>query len=408
MAAQRKASRYIVPVAVAGVAAATIGLVPALAAAGDPDLPNVTAQQLIEKIAASDTQTVSGTVTISTDLGLPSIAGLLPSAPAGGGGEGADPSAKLTELISGSHTLRVAADGPDRQKLTILDGSDEYTLVHNGADVWAYDSKSGEVVHEKDAAAGKGEGAGKDRKAEKAPKGMPATPKELADEVLKAAGDTTSIGVGGTAKVAGRDAYQLVIKPKQAGSMVESVKIAVDASTGTPLKFTLASVDGGKPVLDAGFTKVDFGKPDASAFDFKAPKGAKVTEGSADAFGKGGKDGKEGPAAGLEKGFGGPLGSLMGGAGEAGKNGGNHPEVIGEGWTAIAKLDTGAKAPKTEEAPKEFQGFLDGLGDKVSGKFGSGTVFKTKIVNALMTEDGRVYVGAVTPQALVDAANAGK
>ncbi|BAU85293.1 membrane protein [Streptomyces laurentii] len=167
MAAQRKASRYIVPVAVAGVAAATIGLVPALAAAGDPDLPNVTAQQLIEKIAASDTQTVSGTVTIGTDLGLPSIAGLLPSAPAGGGGgEGADPSAKLTELISGSHTLRVAADGPDRQKLTILDGSDEYTLVHNGADVWAYDSKSNEVVHEKDAAAGKG--AGEDRKAEKA------------------------------------------------------------------------------------------------------------------------------------------------------------------------------------------------------------------------------------------------
>ncbi|MEU3078210.1 LolA family protein [Streptomyces laurentii] len=407
MAAQRKASRYIVPVAVAGVAAATIGLVPALAAAGDPDLPNVTAQQLIEKIAASDTQTVSGTVTIGTDLGLPSIAGLLPSAPAGGGGgEGADPSAKLTELISGSHTLRVAADGPDRQKLTILDGSDEYTLVHNGADVWAYDSKSNEVVHEKDAAAGKG--AGEDRKAEKAPKGMPATPKELADEVLKAAGDTTSIGVGGTAKVAGRDAYQLVIKPKQAGSMVESVKIAVDASTGTPLKFTLASVDGGKPVLDAGFTKVDFGKPDASAFDFKAPKGAKVTEGAADKAGKAGKDGKfgeHGPVPGMEKGFGGPLGSLMGGAGEGGKN---HPEVIGEGWTAIAKLDTGAKAPKTEEAPKEVQGFLDGLGDKVSGKFGSGTVFKTKIVNALMTDDGRVYVGAVTPQALVDAANAGK
>ncbi|MFD6812427.1 DUF2092 domain-containing protein, partial [Streptomyces anthocyanicus] len=48
------------------------------------------------------------------------------------------------------------------------------------------------------------------------------------------------------------------------------------------------------------------------------------------------------------------------------------------------------------------------LGDKVSGKFGSGTVFKTKIVNALMTDDGKVYVGAVTPQALVDAANAAK
>ncbi|MFJ9808190.1 outer membrane lipoprotein carrier protein LolA [Streptomyces sp. NPDC101158] len=394
MAGQRKASRYIVPVAVAGVAAATIGLVPALAASGDPDLPEITAQQLIEKIAASDTQTLSGTFKIDTDLGLPSFAGLLPAAP-GGGSSSADPSEKLTQLVSGSHTLRVAADGPDRQKLTLLDGSDEYSLIHNGADVWGYDSKSGEVFHEKDA-----QGRAPEEKE------LPATPKQLADEVLKAAGDTTSVTVGGTAKVAGRDAYQLVIKPKQAGSTVESVKIAVDAANGTPLKFTLASTSGGKPVVDAGFTKVDFGKPDAGTFDFKAPKGAKVTEGAAE------KEAGKAPK-GLDGLFGG-LGGLNGlGDPEKGAKGGHGAEgggfaVIGEGWTTIAKLDSGAPAPKTDEAPQEVQGFLDALGDKVSGKFGSGTVFKTKIVNALMTDDGKVYVGAVTPQALVDAANSGK
>ncbi|MFC8504965.1 outer membrane lipoprotein carrier protein LolA [Streptomyces sp. NPDC057411] len=386
--APRKASRYVVPVAVAGVAAATIGLVPALAASGDPDLPEITAQQLIEKIAASDTQTLSGTFRISTDLGLPSFAGLLSSA-AGSGPSSADPSEKLTELVSGSHTLRVAADGPDRQKLTLLDGSEEYSLIHNGDDVWAYDSKSNEVFHEKGAG-----GAAPEKK-------VPGTPKELADEVLKAAGDTTSITVGGTAKVAGRDAYRLVIKPKQSGSTVEAVTIAVDAANGTPLKFTLDSVSGGKPVVDAGFTKVDFGKPDASVFDFKAPKGAKVTEGAAEEAGKPGKG--DGAPEDLDKAFGG-LGGL---AGLGGAEGGD-VNVIGEGWTTIAKLDSGAPAPKTDEAPKEVQGFLDALGDKVSGKFGSGTVFKTKIVNALMTEDGKVYVGAVTPQKLVETANAGK
>ncbi|MFI8827017.1 outer membrane lipoprotein carrier protein LolA [Streptomyces sp. NPDC053431] len=388
MAGQRKASRYVVPVAVAGVAAATIGLVPALAASGDPDLPEITAQQLIEKIAASDTQTLSGTFKIDTDLGLPSFAGLLPSAPAGGSSS-ADPTEKLTQLVSGSHTLRVAADGPERQKLTLLDGSDEYSLVHNGKDVWAYDSKSNEVFHEKDA-------QGRAPEKEK----LPATPKELADEVLKAAGDTTSITVGGTAKVAGRDAYQLVIKPKQSGSTVESVKIAVDAANGTPLKFTLSSVSGGKPVVDAGFTKVDFGRPDAGTFDFKAPKGAKVTEGAAE------KEAGKAPED-LDRMFGG-LGDL-GGLEKGGKGAeGGGFDVVGEGWTAIAKLDSGAPAPKTDEAPKEVQGFLDALGDKVSGKFGSGTVFKTKLVNALMTDDGKVYVGAVTPQALVDAADSGR
>ncbi|MFJ9429259.1 outer membrane lipoprotein carrier protein LolA [Streptomyces sp. NPDC101490] len=394
MAETRKASRFIVPVAVAGVAAATIGLVPALAASGDPDLPEITAAQLIEKIAASDTQTLSGTFRISTDLGLPALSGLA-SGLGGGGTSSADPTEKLTQLFSGSHTLRVAADGPDRQKLTLLDGSDEYSLVHNGADVWAYDSKSREAFHEK---------LSDDRgdRGEEGPEGLPGSPKQLADEVLKAAGDTTSVTVGGTAKVAGRDAYQLVIKPKQNGSTVESVKIAVDAATGTPLKFTLASVEGGKPVLDAGFTKVDFGRPAASEFDFKAPKGAKVTEGAAE---------KAGEDAGAESGgHGGPFGDALPGGlgGGLADLGGDGVNVIGEGWTTIAKLDTGAPAPKTEDAPKEFQGFLDSFGDKVSGKFGSGTLFKTKLVNALLTDDGKVYVGAVTKDTLVNAANAAK
>ncbi|MGW1121030.1 LolA family protein [Streptomyces tanashiensis] len=387
MAETRKASRFIVPVAVAGVAAATIGLVPALAASGDPDLPEITAQQLIEKIAASDTQTLSGTFKISTDLGLPSLGGLA-SGLGGLGGDGgsssADPAEKLTELVSGSHTLRVAADGPERQRLTLLDGSDEYSLIHSGDDVWAYDSKSNEVFHEKGA-------SGAPEKEQK----LPGTPKELADEVLKAAGDTTSITVDGTAKVAGRDAYQLVIKPKQAGSTVASVKIAVDAANGTPLKFTLSSVEGGRPVVDAGFTKVDFGRPAASEFTFTAPKGAKVTEGAAEKATESGEDLPKG----FEEGFPG-LGAGLG------KDGGLN--VIGEGWTTIAKLDTGAPAPKTDEAPKEIQGFLDSFGDKVTGKFGSGTVFRTKLVNALLTDDGKVYVGAVTKDALVDAANAGK
>lgn len=63
-------ARYAVPVAVAGVAAATISLVPALADAGDPSLPSITAEQLLTKIAASDSQTVDGSVRITTDLGL--------------------------------------------------------------------------------------------------------------------------------------------------------------------------------------------------------------------------------------------------------------------------------------------------------------------------------------------------
>ena len=37
-----------------------------------------------------------------------------------------------------------------------------------------------------------------------------------------------------------------------------------------------------------------------------------------------------------------------------------------------------------------------------------GTVFSTRLVNALITDNGKVYVGAVTQDALLKAANAAK
>ncbi|MBL1105531.1 outer membrane lipoprotein carrier protein LolA [Streptomyces sp. 5-8] len=378
---RRKAARYAVPVAVVGVAAATIGLVPALADSGDPDLPKISAQQLIEKMAKSDVQQLSGTVKISTDLGLPDLGGLedgLLSGAGKGSGDGssADPQARLTELVTGTHTLRVAADGPDRHKLSVLESGAEYSLIHDGKDVWGYDSKSNEVYHSTAA------GSGKHRDAE-----PPATPKDFADQALKAVDDTTSVTVDGTAQVAGRDAYKLLIQPRQSGTTVGAISIAVDAKTGLPLKFTLTPKSGGAAVVDAGFTQVSFARPAASTFDFTPPKGAKVTEEEDAAEApkhtpKGGED------------FPGGLDGL---------------NVLGEGWTSVATFDTGAKGGlPTGSEGGDLGGFLGSLGDQVSGKFGKGTVFSTRLVNALITDDGKVYAGAVTKDALVKAADAGK
>ncbi|MDT7843661.1 LolA family protein [Streptomyces justiciae] len=374
-AGRRKAARYVVPVAVVGVAAATIGLVPALADSGDPDLPKISAQELIEKIAASDVQQLSGTVKITTDLGLPDFGGLGDAFTGGGsrsGGDGssADPSTKLTELATGTHTLRVASDGPDKQKVSVLEDAAEYSLIHNGKDVWGYDSKSNEVFH------------GTADESAKHDEEAPATPKDFADDALEAVDDTTSVTVDGTAQVAGRDAYRLVIKPKDDGSTVGQITVAVDAKTGMPLKFTLTPSSGGAAVVDAGFTQVSFAKPAASTFDFTPPKGAKVTEEDSAAAPRD----KRGPE---------ELGGLDG------------LNVIGDGWDSIATFDTGGQGiPSGSEVGGDFGGFLDSLGDKVSGKFGEGTVFKTRLINALITDDGKVYVGAVTKDALVKAADA--
>lgn len=398
---RRKAARYAVPVAVLGVAAATIGLVPAFAGSGDPDLPKISAQQLIEKIAKSDVQQMSGTVKISTDLGLPDLGGLqnsltsgaLPQGAGGKDGAAADPSSKLLELASGTHTLRVAADGPDKQKLSLMEKAAEFSVIRNGDSVWAYDSASNQADHSTGAGAHKGGKA--------APEDMPTTPKDFAEQALKAADKTTSVTVDGTAQVAGRDAYKLLIRPKQSDTTVGAISIAVDAKTWMPLKFTLTPATGGAAVLDAGFTDVSFAKPAASTFDFTPPKGTKVTQSDdmkaagRDAEPKGlGKTGKFGKGA-----------DMFGGAEGAG------PKVIGQGWNSIAVLDSGAKGAMPSGSASgggAAAGFLNSLGDHVSGKFGKGTVFSTRLVNALMTDDGKVYVGAVTKDALLKAANAGK
>ncbi|MYS20554.1 hypothetical protein GA0115240_121015 [Streptomyces sp. DvalAA-14] len=404
---RRRVARYAVPVAVAGVAAATISLVPALADAGDPSLPSVTAQQLLTKIAASDTRTVNGTVKITTDLGLPSalsgggglLGGAAPSGLPGlgsGGGSPADPQAQLPQLLIGSHQLHVAADGPDRQKLSVIEPAAEYSVIHNGSQLWAYDSKSNQAFHQtlpQQASA---------QPRQQPPADYPATPQAAAQDILKAADGTAAITVDGTARVAGRSAYQLLITPQHADTTtVGSVRIAVDAATGVPLRLTLTPRSGGKAVFDVAFTKVSFAQPAAGTFDFTPGKGVKVTQGGADAK----------AAPGRTTGAGRPQDAPRA-----------EPTVLGQGWDSIAVIKTGGGLPsgpaKTgagtpllgkgaagkDQAGAGAQSLLDSLGKKVSGRYGTGTLVSTRLVNALLTDDGTLYVGAVSPSALTAAA----
>jgi outer membrane lipoprotein-sorting protein len=391
----RRTARYAVPVAVAGVAAATIGLVPALADSGDPSLPSITAQQLLANIAGSKVQAVNGTVQVTTDLGLPSAlsggaAGSLFQGAATPGKAGGDstspaaPQAQLTQLLIGSHTLHVAADGPDRQKVSLIEPAAEYSVIRNGTQLWAYDSQSNQAYHQtlpqqRDQQRG--------RHSPQAPDGSDMTPQDIAKQLLKEADGTASITVEGTARVAGRSAYELVVRPQHApNTTVGAIRVAVDAKTWVPLKTTVDPRGGGKAVFDIHYTKVSFTAPAASTFDFKPGKGVKVTQGgnSADHADRHGtsKDNQDKPS--------------------------GDSTVIGKGWDSIAVFKTSgglpAKAPSNGKSSADA--LLNDFGKRVTGRFGSGTLFHTRLVNVLMTDKGTVYAGAVTQSALTGAADA--
>ncbi|MCM2578382.1 LolA family protein [Streptomyces meridianus] len=420
---RHKAVRYAVPVAVAGAAAAAIGFVPAFAG-DDPELPKLTPEQLVAKIAESDTRAMSGTVRITTDLGIPQLPSGVSLGGSSGdrGGSAIDPKARLAELASGSHTLRVAVDGPDRQRLAIVDDASEYSVIHNSGELWAYDSRSDAAYHAE---------APREREARQRPGGreLPAgpagaTPQTLAQKALEAVDETTSVTVDGTAKVAGRDTYQLLIEPEQAGSTVESVRIAVDAEKGVPLKFTLMPKSGGKAVVDAGFTSVDYARPAARTFAFTPPEGAEVTEQSELAR----KHRDDEAVQRVLPGIGKPGPQSDPDEPGAGKRDFGKPgfTLIGKGWTTVAELkapDQGVEEKRLDARagddartgdsgqaglPPEARKMPRGFGDEVTGRFGTGTVFSTRLVNVLMTEDGAVYAGAVDKSLLVKAADAAK
>jgi outer membrane lipoprotein-sorting protein len=392
-AGRRTALRVMVPVAIAAVAATGIAVVPALASDGAPTLPQVTAEQLVTKVLSNDTQALSGTVQVSTDLGIPSevlavagrgggAAGVAGTAGAAGGsgqakqqgGSSADPTSQLTALLGGTHTLRVAADGPDKQRVALVEDLAEYDLIHNGNQAWAWDSGSQQAVHYTGLRDGHAGG--------ELPGDVPATPQQAAQRFLADNAASSDITVAGTASVAGRSAYQLSIKPKQSGSTIGEVRVAIDSATGTPLAVTATASSGGT-VFDSRFSDVSFGHPAASTWQFTPPKGATVTEQPAGAK----QDGQHRPDA---------------------ANGKDQARVIGQDWTTVLSFQLPADSgrPANAKGHGHQTGFggpaelVKSLGKPVAG----GTLISSKVLNVLVTDDNRVYAGAVTLPVLQAAA----
>ncbi|MDT0320914.1 LolA family protein [Streptomyces millisiae] len=260
MAVHRNVRRAAVPVAVvAGVAAVGAGVWPAIASDGGPDLPDVTAEELVVRVVQSETEQLSGTVRVEADLGLPDLGPMLD-----GVLDGAGPAGRLAGLATGDSTLRVAMDGPERQRVALADGSDEFAVIRNGDDLWAYDSAGDTVLH-----------ATAPAEAREAAPFAGLTPQEAAERLLAAAGEHADISVDGTSRVAGRTAYQLTVEPTDASSGVSLARLAVDSETGVPLAVSVTSERGS---LDIAFSQIDYTQPAGSVFDFTPPSGAEVVE----------------------------------------------------------------------------------------------------------------------------------
>ncbi|MYW05118.1 DUF2092 domain-containing protein [Streptomyces sp. SID3343] len=337
--------RFAAPIAVAAAAVGAVTFGPAaFADDSHPALPDLTAEQLVAKVTAAQADAISGTVRIDTDLGLPAM-------PGRGGGPQA--------LVSGTHKLQVAVDGADRQRIGIISDLAEYNVIHNGRDVWTYDSRGHVATH------GTVDATGPDLATL-----VPTTPQAAARQLLDLVGPTTEVRVDGTAEVAGRDVYRLTFAPKAQGSLVAGATVSVDAETGVPLRVTVDTVKGGKAAIDVGFEDVSYGKPAAGTFDFKPPAGAKVEEAPTHEAAPGAPATAEAPGA-----------PALPGAAD-----GKAPALLGDGWATVVELPGGGAGQG-----KDVTGMLGKLGKPVPG----GTLINTRLISVLTTDSGHVFAGAV-------------
>lgn len=373
----RPAVRWLVP---AATALAVIGggvVLRTAVASAEPTLPARTAAQLLTDLQSAELDGLSGTVVQHADLGLPALP--LP------GGEG---SAEFTSMLSGDHTLRVWYSGPDKARVALLGTLGESDVIRSGQDVWTWSSRTKTATHRKLTAHEPTDRTGT------APKrlgtGAPTTPQEAADQALAAIDPSTVVTTAGSARVAGQAAYELVLAPRDTASLIGQVRLAIDAAHRVPLRVQVFGRGASKPAIEVAFTSVTFTRPDAGQFRFTPPPGATVKEESATA-------GHAPDAA-----------QIDGAKPDAARAPGPHPVVIGAGWTSVIAARTATSAAAKPGADPTAQlGQLAGLMERlpaVNGSWGSGRLLTGKLFSVLMTDDGRVLAGAVSPERLYQAA----
>jgi outer membrane lipoprotein-sorting protein len=317
-----------------------------------PVLPARTPEQLLAQVAGGTAPALSGTVVETASLGLPSL-------PHTG-----NPTS-IASLLTGSHTIKVWYAGPQHFRLAVPESLSETDVVRDGGTAWLWQSTRNAVTEFSLPAHAENTG----------PLGVPTlTPQDAARLVLITVGPTTRVSVASNVDVAGQAAYELVVAPKDARSLVGQVRIAIDASNGVPLRVQVFARGGTSPAISIGYTAVRFGVPPAADTSFTPPPGAKVTKVT---------------QADMRTGH------------EAGPGG----RAIGSGWLTVLDLPSGAGAPTGPGENADVLRALLGSAAEVHGAWGSGKLLRTSLISVLMTDSGHTFVGAVQPSVLYAAAS---
>lgn len=187
--------------------------------------------------------------------------------------------AQLLEFAAGTHKLRLYYGGEDQLRVQVLDMMSQRDLIVNGTDVWFYDDDQRTAWHAEldETQIAEAEAYAQQQFGELSAQ-LPfdaSSPAAVAEALLAEVETDAEVTVGTDRMVAGREAYELIITPDANESTIASVRLAIDGENGFPLAATVLAKGEVDPVFEIGFTDISFSAPDASLFEFTP--GADVT-----------------------------------------------------------------------------------------------------------------------------------
>lgn len=321
------------------VAGAAISTAPAEA----DDLQHRTPQEVLSLLAGHDSQGLVGQFEQTSNLALPALPDDLP-------GTSANTAAALSafDLISSDHSGRVFLGEEDQARVQLFGDFGERDLITDGSQAWLYDSADDVVAHVS---------GGTDSRAPS----PSLAPEEMADRAIAAVEPSTRLSVRENVVVAGRTAYELVLDPRTDGTLVDEVSIAVDGETGIPLRVAVTPHEAQGPAIEVAYTDLELKTPDPGRFTFSPPPGATVQQ----------------------------IEPPQQHAPQPRAGAGHEEYVSGTGWETILSTAPGAVDLSDKPLLKQLTTSVDG-----------GHVLRTDLLCALITDDGRLLLGAVPVEAL--------
>jgi hypothetical protein len=158
--------------------------------------------------------------------------------------------------------------------------------------------------------------------------------------------------------------------------------VSVDSDLRIPLQLEVLANGQADPAVKVGFTEFSAAPQDAELFTFTPPAGATISEENIE-----------------EKTHGKNIDDVLAQA---------DVKTVGRGWDIVATGRIPADALAAAEGMTGRDGgdalaMLETFGKKVTGEFGTGYAISTSVGTALITEDGKVAVGAVPVQVVTEA-----